>query len=72
MFEHFPFVRKGQSDYSRHCGNFTFNQNYPARSVNSSIICIMHGVGGFMVKALRKAIFRYLKKPLQLASSDFG
>ena len=33
--EHFPFVRPDRPDNSRHNENFTFNQNYPARSVKS-------------------------------------
>ena len=31
----------------------------------------MHGVGEFFGKALKRAIFQFLKKPLQFASSDF-
>ena len=35
----FPFVRTERPDHSRHIENFTFNQNYPSRSVKSWIVC---------------------------------
>ena len=33
--ERIPFVRTGLPDHFRRNENFTFRQNYPARSVNS-------------------------------------
>ena len=35
----FPFVTTNRRDHSRHNENFTFNQNYQARSVKSYIAC---------------------------------
>ena len=69
FFERFPFVGKGQSDHYCHYENFTFNQNYPARSVNSKMICME--LVGILVRAVKKAIFQFLKKLFELASSDF-
>ena len=35
----FPFVRTDRPGHYRRNENFTFNQNYPARSVKSYIAC---------------------------------
>ena len=51
----FPFFRTIRPDPSRRNENFTINQNYPARSVKSSIVCKKKMV--FQQKTLWKSRF---------------
>ena len=69
----FPFVRTDRQDHFRRNENFTFNQNYPARSVKSYIACRKEifflqqkllGKAYFMVKMTGPVMF-------QPASCDF-
>ena len=70
---HFPFARTDRPDHSRRNENFTFNQNYPARSVKSLIVCTKEMV--FQQKLLEKSTFFIVKMTgpamVQPASSDF-
>ena len=69
----FPFVRTNRPDHSSHNENFTFNQNYPARSVKSLIVCTKEMV--FQQKLLEKSTFFIVKMTgpamVRPASSDF-
>ena len=51
----FPFVRADWPDHFNHNENFTFNQNYPVRSVRSQIAYIKEMV--FQQKLLEKSMF---------------
>ena len=51
----FPFVRTDRPDLSRRSDNFPFNQNSPARSVKSWIVCTKEMV--LQQKLLEKAYF---------------
>ena len=50
-----PFVRTDRPDHSRRNDNFPFNQNSPARSVKSWIVCTKEMI--FQQKLLKKAYF---------------
>ena len=69
----FPFVRTNRPDHSSQNENFTFNQNYPARSVKSLIVCTKEMV--FQQKLLEKSTFFIVKMTgpamVRPASSDF-
>ena len=54
-FGRFRFVRSDRPNQSRRNENFTFHQNYPARSVKSQIVCAKEMV--FQQKLLKKADF---------------
>ena len=54
-FGRFRFVRTDRPNQSRRNENFTFHQNYPARSVKSQIVCAKEMV--FQQKLLKKADF---------------
>ena len=69
----FPFVRTNRPDHSSQNENFTFNQNYPAKSVKSLIVCTKEMV--FQQKLLEKSTFFIVKMTgpamVRPASSDF-
>ena len=54
-FGRFRSVRTDRPNQSRRNENFTFHQNYRARSVKSQIVCTMEMV--FQQKPLKKADF---------------
>ena len=54
-FRRFRFVRTDRPKQSCRNENFTFHQNYPARSVKSQIVCTKEMV--FQQKPLKKADF---------------
>ena len=65
-------VRTDLPDHSRRYGNFTFNQNYPARYVKSEIVCTKEMI--LQQKLLEKAsCFVKMIGPAMVrpASSDF-
>ena len=66
-----PFVRSDRSDHSRRNDNFPFNQNSPARSVKSWIVCTKEMI--FQQKLLKKAYFIFKltgRAMVRPASSD--
>ena len=66
-----PFVRSDRSDHSRRNDNFRFNQNSPARSVKSWIVCTKEMI--FQQKLLKKAYFIFKltgRAMVRPASSD--
>ena len=68
----FPFVRTDRPGHSLRNENFTFNQSYPARSVNCYILCTKEIV--FHHKLKEKAYFIFKMTGAAIvwpASSDF-
>ena len=73
FIDYFPFVKTDRPDPSSRNKNFTFNQNYPARSVKSWMVCTKKIVFFFQQKLLEKADFIFkLTGPavVRPASSD--
>ena len=59
FIDYFPFVKTDRPDPSSRNKNFTFNQNYPARSVKSWMVCTKKIVFFFSAKTLRKSRFHF-------------